>query len=594
VDNIFDYLNRYWITSHSQGGEVPIEGVHVSVRAMGVAMWREHVQIPEVSERILDDIWNMSMKVREGGTMDYILASRIVSIYADLGSRPKSGRVYDTDFADAYVNQTLRLYMLEAQQLVAEQDCSAFVIRAHWRITSELASAAHFLQHQTLPLLRKACEHAFISEQRDWLQTWFDRLLQEEVADAREQLWRIYTLLRRVEGGLDLARERFSGMVAREGTVALSSVSVEHVSIAHALGLLDDTGGGGGVASASTDGIAVGVGRGGTRGVSCAKAGLVALSFLESVFERCVYFHTVVHECFENDAGFVQAADKGLVLVINSVKNSAELLAIFAHSVLEKGGAAARALGGPGRGVEDALQQMLLCLKYLLNRETFQDHYVRLLAHRLISDSSLSLDAEEYVAEELRKVASVDFSARLQRMLTDRIRSLEQESQFVKDTDGVVGGLHVLLLTAGTWPLPQPEIFRVPEALRCQIDAFSRYYEHKFKRRKLTWLLNLSRADVRASFLDKRYEMTMSLKQLSVLLVYEDRLTQDASASSARGIRQDAGEGGSGEGGGARSDRSGGAQRMALRVSSLAEATGLPLSQVIRSSSSPLNENGEG
>ena len=68
VDSIFDYLNRYWIRSHSQGGEVPIEGVHVSVRAMGVAMWREHVQIPEVSERILDDIWNMSTQVRD--TMD--------------------------------------------------------------------------------------------------------------------------------------------------------------------------------------------------------------------------------------------------------------------------------------------------------------------------------------------------------------------------------------------------------------------------------------------------------------------------------------------------------------------------------------------
>ena len=39
---------------------------------------------------------------------------------------------------------------------------------------------------------------------------------------------------------------------------------------------------------------------------------------------------------------------------------------------------------------------------------------------------SLSLDAEEFVAEELRKVASVHFTARLQRMLHDRIRSLEQ------------------------------------------------------------------------------------------------------------------------------------------------------------------------
>ena len=32
----------------------------------------------------------------------------------------------------------------------------------------------------------------------DVAQMWFNRLLYEEAADAREQLWRIYTLLRRV------------------------------------------------------------------------------------------------------------------------------------------------------------------------------------------------------------------------------------------------------------------------------------------------------------------------------------------------------------------------------------------------------------
>ena len=45
--------------------------------------------------------------------------------------------------------------------------------------------------------------------------------------------------------------------------------------------------------------------------------------------------------------GLDQALDKGLVLVVNSVKKSAQLLALFAHSILEKGGNAAKAFGTP-------------------------------------------------------------------------------------------------------------------------------------------------------------------------------------------------------------------------------------------------------
>jgi hypothetical protein len=179
VNGLFDYLNRYWIRSHCQGGELQRDGVHISVRAMGVAVWREHVQIEPVSQRMLQMLWDMSMEQRAGSIMDYGLAKQVLAIYAELGSRPGSGRVYKTDFQDPYVEQTQHMYSLEAAELTTDQDCSGYVLHAHDRVSAELLSASKFMLHETLPLLCTACERAFITEQRAWLQNFFDRILVE-------------------------------------------------------------------------------------------------------------------------------------------------------------------------------------------------------------------------------------------------------------------------------------------------------------------------------------------------------------------------------------------------------------------------------
>jgi hypothetical protein len=75
----------------------------------------------------------------------------------------------------------------------------------------------------------------------------------------------------------------------------------------------------------------------------------------------------------------------------------------------------------------------------------------------------------------------------------------------------------------------------MPDVLQRQIGAFTAQYERQYKRRKLTWHLNLSRAEVRATFLERKYDITMSIKHLSVLLVFEDQGGQ-----SNRGAEQEA------------------------------------------------------
>ena len=509
LDGLFDYLNRYWIKAHGIGGEQHIVGVHASVRAMGVAVWRDYVQVAAVAQRVLVELWDMSMHGRAGDEigMDYGLARQVVGIYLELGTRDDGAPVYQTDFEDAYVAQTMHFYTLEAQELVSDPACDStgYVSHAHARVSAELRCAARFTTRQTMSLLCAACEEAFISLQREWLQEAFDRIIKDEPPDARAQLWHIYSLLRRVDGGLAKARERFHDLVVRQGSTALAAVALD------AMGSHDQ---------GAEDGCAEG---GEARGQGNELQGLLALSFLEAFLHRYVHYHAMAHECFENDPEFVQAVDKGLVVVVSTVPRSAELLAVCAHSVLEEGGAAAMALG---RESEHALLHIITCLKYILDRETFETHYARLLARRLLNNTSLSLETEEMMAQALRRVTGADFASRLLRMLSDKARSVQLDlaTAVASGGHGHTPGpvMQVMLLTAGTWPVGEAQRFELPATLSRALEAFTARYESEYKRRKLTWHLNLSRADVRAWFGGKMYDLSMSLKQLVVMLVFED------------------------------------------------------------------------
>jgi hypothetical protein len=100
----------------------------------------------------------------------------VLGIYQQLGTRGADS-VYNEDFAKPFVHHTYHFYSQEAESLIAAQDRSSYVAEAHSRIASELEAAAKYAKPDTLPLLQGACERAFIQQQQQPLQAYFDELL---------------------------------------------------------------------------------------------------------------------------------------------------------------------------------------------------------------------------------------------------------------------------------------------------------------------------------------------------------------------------------------------------------------------------------
>lgn len=84
----------------------------------------------------------------------------------------------------------------------------------------------------------------------------------------------------------------------------------------------------------------------------------------------------------------------------------------------------------------------------------------------------------------------------------------------------------ILVLSTASWPLTPPTTtFNLPSELVKAYDRFHKFYTTKHSGRKLTWLTNLSRGEMRANYSKHSkvpYTFTVSTYQMGILLAYNN------------------------------------------------------------------------
>jgi hypothetical protein len=83
---------------------------------------------------------------------------------------------------------------------------------------------------------------------------------------------------------------------------------------------------------------------------------------------------------------------------------------------------------------------------------------------------------------------------------------------------------NTLVLTAGVWPFSatQAEILP-PVPLESCVTIFQEFYSKQHNGRKLTWMHHLSRVDLKLFGFDRRYEVSVSLYQMLVLFLFNEK-----------------------------------------------------------------------
>ena len=104
----------------------------------------------------------------------------------------------------------------------------------------------------------------------------------------------------------------------------------------------------------------------------------------------------------------------------------------------------------------------------------------------------------------------------LSKDLTDSFKSRMEQNH-----DDMDISFSIMVLGTNFWPLnPPAHEFVIPVEIVPTYDRFQKYYQTKHSGRKLTWLWNYSKNELRTNYLNQKYILMTSSFQMAVLLQY--------------------------------------------------------------------------
>ncbi|TPX61729.1 hypothetical protein PhCBS80983_g00954 [Powellomyces hirtus] len=455
----------------------------MSIEALAFHIWKERVLVVLQNyhgNRLIYQLLEAIRRDRDGEGIAYVHVSQCVASLVQLNQHTaKPLQLYIETFEKPYLEDTKRYYANESSLLIMQHDISSYMVKIDERLAQEVVRNTRMCDPTSLDKVVRQCEHEFITAHLSEIMTEVLPMLEhEKVADCKIA----YSLLSRVSGGIS----------------ALLAIYQQFI-------------------------------------VDCGKNIIVRLGqtipkdpreYAENLMTLHTKYMNFCRDVFSSDLAFTASVDHAFRAIINDrnlIPNTVapEVLARYCDTLLKKS-----AKGLVETEVEAKLGQMIVLFKYIEDKDVFQKFYSRMLAKRLIHGTSISDDAEMNMISRLKTACGVEYTTKLQRMFTDTTLSSELNVNFNQHAAsnklklGV--DMNVMVLTAGSWPLTGivNTDFSLPAELEQSVMHFTTYYGTHYTGRKLTWLHHLAKADVKIHNMDKRYELSLSLYQMGVLLLF--------------------------------------------------------------------------
>eukprot|EP01089_Gocevia_fonbrunei_P002144 TRINITY_DN12137_c0_g1_i1.p1 TRINITY_DN12137_c0_g1~~TRINITY_DN12137_c0_g1_i1.p1 ORF type:complete len:763 (-),score=161.61 TRINITY_DN12137_c0_g1_i1:105-2393(-) len=481
INNIFDYLNRHWIKREADDGKKEVYDIYT----LSLVIWRDNLFNAQKT-RLTNALLVLIMKERNGEQINTHLVSVCINGYVSLGlskEKPKEKTldIYKADFEEDFLLATEVYYTAESTHFIDTNSVAEYMKKVEQRLGEEQRRVQQYLHHSTERELIEKCDRVLIEKHIDTIRADFQKMLSD---DKIEDLTRMYKLLSRVNRGLDPLRTTFEKHVTQVGKQAVQNV----------------------VRTAIKD----------------------PKQYVETILSVYKKYNQLVVGSFRNDAGFVASLDKACRAFINenavckaarSASKSPELLARFTDTLLKK---------SPKNPEEQEMEQLLTdvmtVFKYIEDKDVFQTFYSKNLAKRLIHGASASEDLEGNMIGKLKSACGYEYTSKLQRMFTDMTVSrdlLERFKTYLEEGSTNLGvDFNVLVLATGSWPLQPPSTnFSTPKDLQTCEQLFIKFYQAQHSGRKLNWLHQLSKGEIRMKY-SKKYALVCSTYQLGILLQY--------------------------------------------------------------------------
>ncbi|GAA6043698.1 hypothetical protein JCM8097_007485 [Rhodosporidiobolus ruineniae] len=499
VNRLFTYLNRHWVKREKDEGRKNVYVVYI----LALVSWKEHFyNHVQAKSKLTHAVLKLIEKQRNGETIETDLVKKVIDSFVALGldetdTNRQNLEVYREAFEKPFLTATETYYKAESEQYLAENSVTEYMKKAESRLGEEENRVDLYLHASTRKGLVSKCEEVLVKNHSELMQDEFQRLLDQE---QEPDLQRMYLLLSRIPSGLDPLRTRFEAHVKKAG-----------------LGSVERTVGG----AASAEGA-------GEKEKEDAQAAVEPKAYVDSLLAVYRKNNELVAKAFRGDQGFVASLDRACREFVNrnkacsSPNKSPELLAKYADSLLRKSNKASE-----DADVEKALTDTMTVFKYIEDKDVFQKFYSKMLSSRLIKDTSASEDAESSMIGKLKDACGFEYTSKLQRMFQDIQLNRDLNSQFKEkmqqthDASELNVDFHILVLGTSSWPLsaPNTKLIMPPELVKTK-ERFEQYYMNKHSGRKLTWLWQHCRNELRSLYTNQKYFFVTSTSQACILLQF--------------------------------------------------------------------------
>ena len=490
VHHLFKYLNRHWVKREMDEGKKDVYDVYT----LHLVVWRDDLFL-KLHEKVMDAVLKMVEKERNGETIEQGQIKKVVDSFVQLGlddsdSTKSTLEVYRFNFERPFLAATSQYYRKESMEFTVENSVVEYMKKAEARLDEEKARVDLYLHKDIQQPLMKACQEALVAEHSMLLRDEFQRLLD---SDRQDDLARMYRLLNRVPGGLDPLRTKFEAHVRKAGEDAVEKVAADGDNLEPKV-------------------------------------------YVDALLEVHGRYASLVNDAFAGESEFVRSLDSACKEFVNrnkvcksSTTRSPELLAKYTDNLLKKG-----AKNAEEAELEKILTQIMTVFKFIEDKDVFQKFYSRMLAKRLVHASSTSEEAEISMIGKLKEACGFEYTNKLQRMFTDIQTSKDlngvykrwvEEKLDEEDLKKVVDASYNVLSTA-FWPLSAPSTkFIPPHEIVKTYERFEKYYFDKHSGRRLTWLWQLCKGEIKANYIKNTkvpYTFQVSTYQMAIMLLFND------------------------------------------------------------------------
>ncbi len=490
TNHLFRYLNRHWVKREIDEGKKDIYDVYT----LHLVEWREELFL-KVHGNVMSAVLKMVEKQRNGETIEQAQVKSIVDSFVSLGldetdSTKSTLDVYRFHFEKPFLDATSRYYENESAQFVAENSVVEYMKKAETRLQEEKERVGLCLHPDIMNPLMKVCLQVLVTGHSALLRDEFQVCLDN---DRQEDLARMYRLLARIIDGLEPLRTKFEAHVRKSGLAAVEKVAIEGDN-------------------------------------------LEPKTYVDALLEVHTQYQKLVDDAFAGESEFVRSLDNACKEFVNRNKvcktgstRSPELLAKYTDALLKKSGKSAEEAD-----LEASLTQVMTVFKYIEDKDVFQKFYSRMLAKRLVHSSSASEDAETSMISKLKEACGFEYTNKLQRMFQDiqiskdlNMNYKDWQDKALDEEDlkkAVDPNYHVL--GTGFWPLSPPNTaFIPPQEIVKTYTRFQSFYFDKHNGRKLTWLWQLCKGEVKANYIKGvkvPHTFMVSTYQMAILLLFND------------------------------------------------------------------------